>query len=64
MIINPKWLCLLVIGCSRPTYTVVSSFDEVILVTHDREKARETARTLTLEGRVLASKPQYHVKEK
>ena len=60
-----KWLCLLaVLGCSRPTYTVVSSFNEVIFVTHDREKANKIAHELTLDARVLSSKPQYQVKER
>jgi hypothetical protein len=59
-------LCLFllsVLGCSPPTYTVVSSFNEVVLITHNKEKAFETADLLTSEGRVLASKPQYYVRK-
>lgn len=59
---------LIAAGCSRPPeqearYTVVSSFNEVVLATDDREKAYEAAHNLTLMGRVLASKPLYFVLE-
>jgi len=59
---------LIVAGCSQPPapqtrYTVVSSFNEVVLGTDDREKAYETAHGLTLMGRVLPSKPLYFVLE-
>jgi hypothetical protein len=64
-----RLLALLVLaGCSPPPkqearYVVVSSFNEVVLDTDDRERAYETAHSLTLLGRVLASKPLYFVLE-
>ena len=63
---------LLFSGCSdikdipqkTGNYTVVSSFNEVVHETRDKEEALETAHYLTLMGRVLASKPVYFVLEK
>lgn len=53
---------LLFLGCSSPKettkkYTVVSSFNEILLETDSKEEAYETAHNLTLMSRVFSSKP-------
>jgi len=49
---------LLVFGCSSPEstkkYVVVSSFNEVLLETDNKEEAFETAHNLTLMGRAFS----------
>lgn len=65
-------ICFLIftLGCSVPEvkknkkYTVVSTFNEVILETEDKAEAYEAAHNLTLFGRVFLSKPCYFVLEK
>lgn len=53
---------VLLAGCSKPNrYQVVSSFDEIVLETHDKAKAHEAAQNLTSMGRILSSKPVYFV---
>jgi hypothetical protein len=60
-------LLALLAGCSKPDfktrYAVVSSFNETVLETDDKTQAYETAHSLTLMGRTLASKPAYFVLE-
>ena len=63
-------ILILFLGCSpKPVeknkkYTVVSTFNEVMLETEDKAEAYETAHNLTLFGRVFLSKPCYFVLEK
>jgi hypothetical protein len=66
-------ICFLIftsLGCSAPEvkknkkYTVVSTFNEVMLETEDKAEAYEAAHNLTLFGRVFSSKPCYFVLEK
>lgn len=62
-------LLLLLVGCNSKIefakkYVVVSSFNEVVKETDNKEEAYETAHNLTLMGRVLSSKPCYFVLEK
>lgn len=65
-----KILILLAVlaGCSKPNfktrYTVISSFNETVLETNDKARAYQTANSLTLMGRILASKPAYFVLER
>jgi hypothetical protein len=59
-------LFFLFIGCSKANkkYIVVSSFDEVVFETNNKDKAHEAAQELTSFGRVFLSKPCYFVIEK
>lgn len=58
---------LLFVGCSKVNsnkkYVVVSSFNDVVFETNDKEEAFKTAQELTSFGRVFASKPCYFVLE-
>lgn len=63
------FLIILFVGCSQPKisktkYTVVSSFNEVMLETDEKSNAYEAAHNLTMMGRVFSSKPYYFVLEK
>lgn len=63
-------LLFLLSGCGpkavekNKKYTVVSTFNEVILETDNKAEAYEAAHNLTLFGRVFSSKPCYFVVEK
>jgi hypothetical protein len=56
-------LILLFVGCSKPKYLVVSSFNEVVLETYNKDLAEKSAKEFTSKDRVLASKPEYIVVE-
>lgn len=62
------FFCVLCVGCQPATettkkYTVVSTFNDVVLETDDKAEAYETAHNLTMMGRIFQSKPCYFVVE-